>query len=100
MIQDAEKPTPGSLLGAGSGGSEINRVRYRRAKETKCGGKDVRKSEYLDRTEEAGELDPREPGGWEASSTAIGTIDTAHGNNTDRGVAPIICLEGVTDEPL
>ena len=44
MIHDPGKPPPGSLLGA-LGGSEINRVRYRQAKETKCGGKDVRKSQ-------------------------------------------------------
>ena len=75
------KPTPSSLLGTG-GGSEINRVRYRQAKETKCGGKDVRKSQCLESTEEAGELDPR--GRWEASSTAIGTLDAASGNNTDN----------------
>jgi hypothetical protein len=36
------------------------------AKETKRGGKGGRKSQCLDSTEESGELDPQEPGGWEA----------------------------------
>ncbi len=39
---------------------------YRQAKETKCGGTAGRKSQCLDSTEEAGELDPQGPGGWEA----------------------------------
>jgi hypothetical protein len=36
------------------------------AKETKRGGMGSRKSQCLDITDEAGELDPQGPGGWEA----------------------------------
>jgi hypothetical protein len=71
--EEARKGIPGNQpqarrLVLGGGESEINRVRswYRQAKETKRGGRDDRKSQCLDSTEEAGELDPRGPGGWEA----------------------------------
>ena len=39
---------------------------YRQVKETKRGGTDGRKSQCLGSTDEAGELDPQGPGGWEA----------------------------------
>jgi hypothetical protein len=49
------------------GGSETCVVPwYRQTKETKRGGRAGRKSQCLDSTEEAGELVPRGPGGWEA----------------------------------
>ena len=59
-------PRPDAVARSG-GGSEMCVVPwYRQAKETKRGGRGGRKSQCLDSTEEAGELDPRGPGGWEA----------------------------------
>jgi hypothetical protein len=59
-------PRPDAAARSGVG-SEICVVPwYRQAKETKRGGRGGRKSQCLDSTEEAGELDPRGPGGWEA----------------------------------
>ena len=43
---------------------------YRQVKETKRGGRDGGKSQCLDSTDEAGELAPQGPGGWEARHRA------------------------------
>ena len=49
------------------------------AKATKRGGRDGRKSQCLDSTEEAGELGPRGPGGWEARHRVHGTVVGRYG---------------------
>jgi hypothetical protein len=65
---DTGRPTPGPTPVTRSGGGSETCVFpwYRQAKATKRGGKAGRKSQCLDSTEEAGELGPRGPGGWEA----------------------------------
>jgi len=59
-------PRPDVAARSGDGSETCVVPWYRQAKETKCGGRGGRKSQCLDSTEEAGELDPRGPGGWEA----------------------------------
>ncbi len=59
-------PRPDVAARSGGGSETCVFPWYRQAKETKRGGRAGRKSQCLDSTEEAGELDPQGPGGWEA----------------------------------
>src|SRR5208337_843653 len=59
-------PRPNVAARSDGGSERCVILWYRQVKETKCGGKDGRKSQCLDSTDESGELDPHGPGGWEA----------------------------------
>jgi hypothetical protein len=74
---DTGLPTPGPPLTLGDGGrDETSRVLwwYRQTKATKCGGMDVRKSECLDSTVEAGERVPVRTPSREARHRERGTV--------------------------
>ena len=72
FLGNSRPELPGDQLQASAAHSpaeertERVRPRYRQAKATKRGGMGGGKSQCLDITDEAGELDPQEPGGWEA----------------------------------
>ncbi len=82
------QPTPGPPLAHAAAAGAKNSVLpwYRQTKATKRGGRDGRKSQCLDSTEEAGELGPRGPGGWEARQrVTAGCSDRIQGK---RRIAP------------
>ena len=73
---DTGRPTPGPPpTTRHGGGSETDAFPwYRQAKETKCGGKDGRKSQCLDSTDEAGEQSPERTPGREARHRDHGLV--------------------------
>ena len=85
---DTGRPTPGPTWqhAAAAGAKSCVIPWYRQAKETKCGGRNGRKSQCLDSTDEAGELAPQGPGGWEARHR----VATPLARNTTEALNSII----------
>jgi hypothetical protein len=83
-------PRPAAVARSGGGSETCVIPWYRQAKETKRGGRGGRKSQCLDSTDEAGELDPRGPGGGEARHrvTRLSSGNTRRASNLDAVSPP------------